>query len=58
MNRRWDLVRWGIYIPVMNAVDVDENNVVKRREERNLLFPVPVQELNTNKNFGPQNPGW
>lgn len=58
MNRRWDLIRWGIYIPVMNAVDVDENNVVKRREERNLLFPVPVQELNTNKNFGPQNPGW
>ncbi|WP_247237803.1 RagB/SusD family nutrient uptake outer membrane protein [Telluribacter sp. SYSU D00476] len=58
MNRKWDLMRWGIYLDVMNAIGVDENNVVKRREPRNLLFPVPVQEINTNKNFGPQNQGW
>lgn len=58
MERRWDLIRWGIYIDVMNAIDVDENNIVKRRETKNLLYPVPIQELNTNKLFGNQNPGW
>ena len=58
MERRWDLIRWGVYLDVMNSIDVDENNIVKRREAKNLLYPVPIQELNTNKLFGPQNPGW
>jgi hypothetical protein len=61
-GRRWDLLRWGIYLQVMNAVDVDENNVIKRREEKHLLFPLPLGELNANKNLGGpnngQNPGW
>ncbi len=57
-NRRWDLIRWGIYLDAMNAIGVDENNITKRREEKNLLMPVPEQEIITNKNFGPQNPGW
>ena len=27
-DRRWDLIRWGIYLPVMNAIGgVDEVNV-------------------------------
>jgi starch-binding outer membrane protein, SusD/RagB family len=58
MERRWDLMRWGIYLDVMNSIDVDENGVVKRREAKNLLYPVPIQEINTNKLFGQQNPGW
>ena len=58
MERRWDLIRWGIYLDVMNSIDVDENNIVKRREAKNLLYPVPIQEINTNKLFGSQNPGW
>ena len=58
MERRWDLMRWGVYLDVMNSIDVDENGVVKRREAKNLLYPVPIQEINTNKLFGSQNPGW
>jgi hypothetical protein len=47
-DRRWDLLRWGIYLPVMNALDSDENNVLKRRSNKHLLMPIPVTELNIN----------
>jgi hypothetical protein len=57
-DRRWDLLRWGIYLPVMNAIEVDENNVIKRRQQKHLLFPIPVQELNANKTITGNNPGW
>jgi starch-binding outer membrane protein, SusD/RagB family len=57
-NRRWDLIRWGIYLQVMNAVDVDENNVVKRRTTKNLLYPIPVSEINANEYIEENNPGW
>jgi hypothetical protein len=57
-DRRWDLLRWGIYLPVMNALDNDENNVLKRRTTRNLLMPIPVSELNANKQITGNNPGW
>ena len=57
-DRRWDLLRWGIYLPVMNAIGIDENNVIKRRQTKHLLFPVPTSELNSNKALGGQNPGW
>lgn len=57
-NRRWDLIRWGIYLPVMNAIDIDENNVVKRRESKSLLFPIPVAEIDANEAITENNPGW
>lgn len=57
-NRRWDLIRWGIYLPVMNAVDIDENNVLKRRQEKHLLYPIPLSEVNANKSIPANNPGW
>ncbi|GAB3241298.1 RagB/SusD family nutrient uptake outer membrane protein [Hymenobacter seoulensis] len=57
-DRRWDLLRWGIYLPVMNAIDIDENNVIKRRQQKHLLFPIPVAELNANKLITGNNPGW
>lgn len=57
-NRRWDLIRWGVYMQVMNAIDIDENNVVKRRENRHLLFPIPVSEIDANKAISENNPGW
>ena len=57
-NRRWDLVRWGIYLPVMNDIDIDENNVIKRRESRSLLFPIPVGEIDSNDAILENNPGW
>jgi hypothetical protein len=57
-DRRWDLLRWGIYLPVMNAIDIDENNIVKRRSNKNLLYPIPLAELNSNKQITGNNPGW
>lgn len=57
-NRRWDLVRWGIYLPVMSAIDIDENNVVKRRENKHLLLPIPVAEIDANEAISENNPGW
>jgi hypothetical protein len=55
--RKWDLLRWGIYLQVMNAVD-SEGAVIKRRQRRNLLFPIPLSELNANKMIDINNPGW
>uniref|UniRef100_UPI003218036D RagB/SusD family nutrient uptake outer membrane protein n=1 Tax=uncultured Draconibacterium sp. TaxID=1573823 RepID=UPI003218036D len=56
--RRFDLLRWGIYLSTMNAIDVDEKNVVKRRQERHLLLPLPSNEINTNPHIETNNPGW
>lgn len=55
--RKWDLLRWGIYLQVMNAVD-SQGTVIKRRQKRNLLFPIPLTELNANKAINENNPGW
>jgi hypothetical protein len=55
--RRWDLIRWGIYLQVMNAVD-HQGAIIKRRQARNLLFPIPLSELNANKAINENNPGW
>lgn len=58
-DRRWDLIRYGVYIDAMNAVSTDDGGVSKVRSQRNLLFPIPAQELNANKALGSQNnPGW
>lgn len=57
-DRRYDLFRWGIYLGVMNAIDMDEHNVTKRRLERNLLYPLPVSEVNANDKIDSNNPGW
>jgi hypothetical protein len=43
----------------MNAIGgSDDAGVSKVRYERNLLFPLPVQEINTNKYINENNPGW
>ncbi|MDR1743397.1 MAG: RagB/SusD family nutrient uptake outer membrane protein [Dysgonamonadaceae bacterium] len=61
-KRRFDLLRWGMYMNVMNATVVQltpHNNVISRvREERSLLCPVPTSEITQNKLFGSNNPGW
>lgn len=56
-NRRFDLIRRGIFLQVMNAIDIDQKNNVKRRTEKHLLYPIPVEELNGNKRMI-QNSGW
>jgi len=58
-DRRWDLIRWGIYLDAMNAIGgMDDGGVNKNRTERNLLFPIPAQEINTNNKINSNNPGW
>ncbi len=58
-DRRWDLIRWGIYLDAMNAIDgTDDGGVNKKRTARNLLFPLPQQEINTNTAINDNNPGW
>jgi len=58
-DRRWDLIRWGIYLDAMNAIGgTDDGGVNKLRTARNLLFPIPQQELNTNTAINENNPGW
>lgn len=56
--RRFDLLRWGIYLQTMNAIGVDEKDVIKRREARHLLMPLPANEVNTNRFIDMNNPGW
>lgn len=56
-NRRFDLIRWGIFTQVMNQVGTMEN-VIKTRAKKNLLYPIPQSEINANKLIGGNNPGW
>lgn len=58
-DRRWDLIRWGIYLDVMNKIGgYDEVNVNKARLEKHLLYPIPQSEMDTNKLIENNNPGW
>ncbi|WP_324674989.1 RagB/SusD family nutrient uptake outer membrane protein [Hymenobacter sp. GOD-10R] len=57
---RWhDLVRTGRAIPVMNQF-VKDNGVKLTRpiDEHDLLYPIPLQELQINPGFWQQNPGY
>ena len=56
-DRRWDIIRWGIYLEAMNQVVSDDSGLSKLRSARHLLYPIPTQEINTNKAIN-QNPGW
>ena len=62
-NRKFDLLRWGLYLKVMNAVGSVRVQgtgltITKTREPRSLLYAVPLNEININKAFGPNNLGW
>lgn len=58
-DRRWDLIRWGIYLQTMNSIGgTDEAGNVKDRSEKHLLFPIPTLEVLTNKSITANNPGW
>lgn len=66
-RRKFDLIRWGIYVPTMNeygreaAADGGSfsyaGNSGKNVTDRNVLFPIPNTELTVNK-LMTQNPGW
>ncbi len=57
-DRRWDLVRWGVFVPVMNAIGEDEIGVTKTRYDRHKLFPIPTSEMDSNSSITENNPGW
>lgn len=57
-DRRWDLIRWGIYIDAMNAVMSDDSGVHKERLDKHLLYPIPNEEINSNTEITENNPGW
>lgn len=61
-NRKFDLLRWGLYLPVMNATgtvrEKYNRTISKVREPRSVLYAVPTTEIYTNKLFGPNNTGW
>ncbi|MDR2563336.1 MAG: RagB/SusD family nutrient uptake outer membrane protein [Prevotellaceae bacterium] len=58
-DRRWDLIRWGIYVDVMNSIGgSDESGVYKSRTAKHKLYPIPITEMNTNKNINENNPEW
>ena len=58
-DRRWDLIRWGVYVEVMSAIGGnDEIGTYKTRQSRHTLFPIPSSEMDTNASITENNPGW
>lgn len=61
-NRKFDLLRWGLYLDVMNAtvsVQIQGGSTISKvREEKSLLYAVPLNEILNNKLFGRNNNGW
>lgn len=58
-DRRWDIIRWGIYLQAMNAIGGrDDSDVYKERTKRNLLYPIPTTEINANPYIKTNNYGW
>lgn len=57
-NRRFDLIRRGVYLQVMNQIGVDQENILKSRQEKHLLYPLPQSELDANSQITQNNPGW
>lgn len=68
--RKFDLVRWGIFLKVMGEVydevisippstltNVITNRYFNARYSKNLLWPIPASELLVNRKMV-QNPGW
>jgi starch-binding outer membrane protein, SusD/RagB family len=66
--RRYDLIRWGIYMETMKEfadfimTEAPENRqfyalAAQNLAERHLLFPIPLRETSVNSALK-QNPGW
>ncbi|MBN2347712.1 MAG: RagB/SusD family nutrient uptake outer membrane protein [Bacteroidales bacterium] len=60
--RKTDLLRWGVYLEIQNNIQYRDQKwgrtVNKIRENKNLLYPVPTNEVVSNLLFGVNNPGW
>ena len=56
-NRRFDLIRWGVYLQAMNKIGTSAQSVNKSRDPRTLLLPLPVNEIASSPAIT-QNPGY
>lgn len=55
-NRRYDLIRWGIFLPVMSQLGVRQS-INKVRTQKHLLLPISPAEVSANRAIQ-QNFGW
>jgi len=55
-NRRYDLIRWGIFLPVMSELGIRQS-INKARTQKHLLLPLPNSEVSANTSIE-QNFGW
>lgn len=60
-NRKFDLLRWGLYLNVMNATEFIECGTAKRstiRTKKNLLYAIPTSEIAENDEIDSNNYGY
>jgi len=50
-QRRWDLIRWGVWLETMEAAN-------RPRLEYQKLFPISSEEIAANAMINENNPGW
>lgn len=60
-NRKFDLLRWGLYLDVMNDTQFIVCGSANRstiRSKKNLLYAIPTAEIAENKLIGANNYGY
>ena len=60
-NRKFDLLRWGLYLNVMNSTEFIECGTAKRstiRTKKNLLYAIPTSEIAENDDIDSNNYGY
>lgn len=60
-NRKFDLLRWGLYLNVMNSTEYIECGTAKRstiRTKKNLLYAIPTSEIAENDDIDSNNYGY
>ncbi|MBX2877974.1 MAG: RagB/SusD family nutrient uptake outer membrane protein [Saprospiraceae bacterium] len=50
-QRRWDLIRWGVWLETMEAAN-------RPRQAYQRLFPISSEEIAANAMINENNPGW
>ncbi len=58
-HRKFDLLRWGIFVEtIQNAEDEHLNVPAENIQEHNILMPIPSREIEISKGSLVQNPGY
>ncbi len=56
-TRRYDLIRWGIYLDVVRNAEFETYSPNVNIKDHHVLLPIPLNELQLNPNLT-QNPGY